>query len=323
MSSAPFKPVKDPTRLGVVEDVSGASVHIKLAEGTETGLIFVQGEGYRIGQVGSFIRIPSGYTDLFGIVAQVGAGAAPETPEDRPNFGNRWLRVELIGEGGQGAKFNRGISQYPTIGDVAHVVTESDLASIYAPTGFETQVKLGKIASAESIPAYLDLNRLVTRHSAIVGSTGAGKSTTVAGLLNSLSIESAFPSTRILLLDLHGEYSTAFGTRARVLKLNPAEDSDEEQLYVPFWALNSEELANIGTGEVKGPHLSYFLESLTKMKENSFPSGSSPDLGDSLISADTPLPFCIHKLWYESHCRHYGSHPKDDSETQSDTVLPH
>lgn len=155
MSNGSSKPT-DPTRLGTVEDVSGPSVRIKLEDGTETGLVFVRGEGYRVGQVGSFVRIPAGYSDLYGIVSQVGAGAAPTTPEESvQNFGNRWLRVELVGEGGRGRKFERGISQYPTIGDLAHVVTESDLAAIYAPGEKRSYVSIGQVASAESIPAYL------------------------------------------------------------------------------------------------------------------------------------------------------------------------
>ena len=61
----------DPTRLGTVEDVSGPTVRIKLEDDTASGLVFVRGEGYRVGQVGSFIRIPAGYVDLFGVVSQV------------------------------------------------------------------------------------------------------------------------------------------------------------------------------------------------------------------------------------------------------------
>ncbi len=92
MSNRNSKPT-DPTRLGTVEDVSGPSVRIKLEDGTETGLVFVRGEGYRVGQVGSFVRIPAGYSDLYGIVSQVGAGAAPSVGESAQNFGNRWLCV--------------------------------------------------------------------------------------------------------------------------------------------------------------------------------------------------------------------------------------
>src|SRR3954469_16811651 len=70
-------PMPDPTALGTVEDVTGTRVSVKLSGDTAYGLLFVRGEGYRVGQVGSFVRIPAGYVDLFGIVAQVGAGAAP------------------------------------------------------------------------------------------------------------------------------------------------------------------------------------------------------------------------------------------------------
>ena len=120
----------DPSRLGSVEDVNGSAVSVKLSDTTPGGLVFVNGEAYRVGQVGGFVRIPSGYVDLFGIVSQVGAGAAPGPPDLAPQLGNRWLRVELVGEGRKGGSFNRGISQYPSIGDAVHVATESDLRNL-------------------------------------------------------------------------------------------------------------------------------------------------------------------------------------------------
>jgi hypothetical protein len=126
-------PSSDPSRLGTVEDVNGSSISVKLSESTPSGLLFVSGEAYRVGQVGGFVRIPSGYVDLFGIISQVGAGAAPGPPELAPQLGNRWLKVELVGEGRKGTKFERGISQYPSIGDSVHVATESDLKTLYAP----------------------------------------------------------------------------------------------------------------------------------------------------------------------------------------------
>jgi len=317
MSNRNSKPT-DPTRLGTVEDVSGPSVRIKLEDGTETGLVFVRGEGYRVGQVGSFIRIPAGYSDLYGIVSQVGAGAAPTVGESVQNFGNRWLRVELVGEGGRGRKFERGISQYPTIGDLAHVVTESDLAAIYAPGEKRSYVSIGQIASAESIPAYLDLNKLVTRHSAVVGSTGAGKSTTVASLLNSLAEPASFPGTRIVLLDLHGEYATAFGPHARIFRVNPAEERGEKPLHVPFWALTSEELISVATSGLSGATLAQFIESIAGMKRLSKPSGTASGLAAHDVTADTPLPFCIHKLWHDLHTLHYATHNVAPSANQSE-----
>lgn len=317
VSNRNLKPI-DPTRLGTVEDVSGPSVRIKLEEGTETGLVFVRGEGYRVGQVGSFVRIPAGYSDLYGIVSQVGAGAAPATPESVQNFGNRWLRVELVGEGGRGRKFERGISQYPTIGDLAHVVTESDLEAIYAPGDRRSYVAIGQVASAESIPACLNLNKLVTRHSALVGSTGAGKSTTVASLLNSLAEPASFPGTRIVLLDLHGEYASAFGDQARVFRINANEAKGERALYVPYWALTSEELMSLSTGPLGGASLAYFLDAVTTMKKASKPAGKAVEMSAENTTADTPLPFCIQKLWYDLHTLQYATHilPKDKPQSR-------
>ena len=68
----------DPTLLGTVEDVSGASIRIKLGQGTVSGLSFIEGQSYRIGQVGGFVRIPLGFVNLYGVISQVGASAVPE-----------------------------------------------------------------------------------------------------------------------------------------------------------------------------------------------------------------------------------------------------
>ena len=60
---------RDPTYLGTVASVSGASVSVHLAQSVTSRLSIIEGRTYRIGQVGSFIRIPQGYQDLFGIVS--------------------------------------------------------------------------------------------------------------------------------------------------------------------------------------------------------------------------------------------------------------
>ena len=103
------------TVIGSVQDVSGTSVSVTLRADRFSGLSFVDGQGYRIGQIGSFVKIPVGYMDLFGIVSQVGASAVPASlAKDLPN-GLRWMTVQLIGEGYRTGRFQRGISQYPTI----------------------------------------------------------------------------------------------------------------------------------------------------------------------------------------------------------------
>jgi uncharacterized protein len=284
-------PSPDPSRLGTVESVNGSSVHVKLAESTPGGLLFVNGEAYRVGQVGGFVRIPSGYVDLYGVISQVGAGAAPGPPELAPQLGNRWLLVELVGQGRRGTKFERGIAQYPSIGDSVHVVTESNLKTVYAPGDDDGYVAIGRVASAESIRAYLDLNRLVSRHSAVVGSTGSGKSNSVANLLGAVSDPARFKSSRVVLFDLHGEYTNAFGALARVFRVGANTNAGERELHVPFWALTADEFISVAMGPVSGISLTLLEERLLSSKRASKAAGVAHGLPDHAVTVDpAPIP---------------------------------
>ncbi len=310
----------DPTRLGTVEDVTGSRVSVKLDSETAHGLVFVRGEGYRVGQVGSFVRIPAGYVDLFGIVVQVGAGAAPGPPEAIPQLGSRWLRIELVGEGRRGEDFERGISQYPSIGDSVHIVTETDLRSVYAPTDAESHVALGRVASSEGIRAYVDLNRLVSRHCTVVGSTGSGKSTAVASLLCAVSDETKFPAARIVLLDLHGEYAGAFGDRANVFRIGADSSRGEKELHVPYWALTADEFTAISMGPLSGTPLALTQEWILDKRRISRPAENDHGIPEADITVDTPLPFSVRELWlhlYTVQCANHTVSPQQNQTVDS------
>jgi len=270
-----------------------------------TGLSFVDGEAYRIGQVGSFVRIPLGYVNLYGVVSQVGAGAAPLRDGERTPYGNRWLRVQLVGEGAVGAGFERGVSQHPTVEDRVHIVTEKDLRAIYGPGDPDEFVSIGRLASAESIPALVDINKLVTRHSAVVGSTGAGKSTTVAGILGALSNPMRYPSARVVVIDIHGEYAKALNDRATVFRISANKKKGEHSLYIPFWALTFDELANLVLGRMTDTQVSAVSDLVLELKKESLRTKPLPDIDETSITVDSPVPFCLHKLWFELHKREH------------------
>lgn len=310
----------DPSRLGTVEDVNGSSVSVKLSDSTPGGLLFVNGEAYRVGQVGGFVRIPSGYVDLYGVISQVGAGAAPGPPELSPQFGNRWLKVELVGQGRRGTKFERGIAQYPSIGDSVHVVTESNLKTVYAPGDDDGYVAVGRVASAESIRAYLDLNRLVSRHSAVVGSTGSGKSNAVANLLGAVSDPEQFKAARVVLFDLHGEYAKAFGDQAKVFRVGANANAGERELHVPFWALTAEEFISIAMGQVSGTPLTLLQERLLSAKRASKPGGTPHGLSDLAVTVDTPLPFSVYRLWHDLYSLHCATHTASSNQNQTEAT---
>src|ERR1700689_4074459 len=111
---------RDPTFLGAVAAVSGSSISVHLAMSVASGLSVINGHTYRVGQVGSFVRIPQGYQDLFGVVSEVGANAVPESVISLDADTGRWMKVQLVGEAVGGA-FERGISQYPNVGDAVHL----------------------------------------------------------------------------------------------------------------------------------------------------------------------------------------------------------
>lgn len=315
-----FPMSNSPTYLGTVQDVQGATISIALDKDTVSGLAFIDGYGYRIGQIGSFVRISIGFTDLFGIVSQVGAGAVPEAMVKVEPYGYRWLKVQLVGEGQRSGEFKRGISQYPTIGDEAHLVTEQDLTRIYGRPGAPNFVRVGNLASAESIPALIDIDRLITRHSAVVGATGAGKSTTVASLLTSISDPARYPSARIIVLDIHGEYHAALKDRATIFRVNADGTRGDQSLFIPYWALSLDELLRVTPFRgLNDADRAAIVEKVKQLKFASLQVQPRNGVTADTMTVDTPVPFSIHRLWYELH-RHVCSTHTAQGANQSDAT---
>ena len=289
---------RDPTYLGMIAAVSGAALSVRLAESIASGLSVFKGQTYKVGQVGSFVRVPQGYQDLFGVVSEVGANAVPENMEPVEDTG-RWMKVELVGEV-IGGTFERGVSQYPNIGDSVHLAVEEHLRKLYEIRG-QGHIVIGNLASAESITAKVAINELVTRHSAVLGSTGSGKSTTIASLLRSITTSGpdskGYPNARILLLDLHGEYSMPLADVAQVFSVEP--QYGEERLFIPYWALDSDDLLDFLTGGLEGNSETAFTDKIYQLKLTSHSSQTFPGVDSDSITVDTPLPFSLKKLWYD------------------------
>ena len=312
----------DESYLGDVQDVSGTTVSLAMSSKSLTGFVYIDGQGYRAGQVGSFIRIPIGFDNLFGIVSQVGASAVPISKTNELDVNSRWMTVQLIGEGPKNGTFHRGLSQYPTIGDPVHLVSEKELKGIYGQPDKPYFVKLGHVSNAESIPALVDVNKLITRHSAVVGTTGSGKSTTVASLMNALSDRENYPSARIIMLDLHGEYGRALSDKANIFKISPSHSTQEEaqKLLVPYWALSFDELCKVAFGEFNSEKdRNLVMERVHKYKLASLHKTPRKGVSKDTLSVDSPIPFSLHDLWHElfldtfaTYYRERGGDPKNN-----------
>jgi hypothetical protein len=302
-------PLVDPTYIGQVASVTGAVIRVRLREDMPSTLVMIGGESYRVGQIGGFFRVPLGYTNLYAVCTQIGADAAPPGSAER-SFGAaleddlqlrlsgyRWMTIVLFGEA-LGGEFERGVGQYPTVGDEVHLVTNDDLKVIYGwATGKKGTISVGRIAAASGISADISVAGLVSRHSAIVGSTGSGKSNLVTVLLETVS-DGSLPNARAIVIDPHGEYATALGDRARVFRIRPNELADERALWVPFWALPFIELQQLTLGGLQPNHEASIRDVVLDMKVSASAHLAVPPPPETL-TADSPVPFSIKKLWYE------------------------
>ncbi|WP_210994399.1 ATP-binding protein [Acholeplasma laidlawii] len=235
------------TFIGFITNVDSGKIDVRISNDIPSASPIIDGIQYSIGQIGTLVRIPLGNTMLFGVVDSVNISGVDQTKMTLIDHDlvNRNIRVNLIGEKIGRGVFQKGIGVFPTINDEVHIVTESDIKSIYDfdSTG---QIELGTHASSNDLPIYLDLQKIISRHLAILGSTGSGKSNTTARVIS--SILEKFEGSRIILIDIHGEYSSAFPAKSKVMRLN----SPDSPLYIPYWAMNFDELSFFLVGREAG-----------------------------------------------------------------------
>lgn len=293
------------TLIGDIVSVTGTTVRVHLHE-DQPSIAMVNGDTHRVGQVGAYLRIPVGYSDLYGICTQVGAGNAPRQVNDtttgdieddaphRNDLDGRWLTLSLFGEAVAG-HFERGISRYPTIADEVHLVTAADVAMVHRSAPGAPMVTVGTIAASSGLPAELDIARLVARHSAVVGSTGAGKSNFIATFLRSIA-DGHLPTARVLVIDAHGEYGDSLADIARTFSIDPRPGQDA--LYIPYWALPFDELLDTTLGAMNDAHTTEVRTEIeTRKREAAKLLTPMPPL--EAISADSPVPFSIKELWMD------------------------
>jgi DNA helicase HerA-like ATPase len=235
--------------------------------------------------VGRFISIRCASSTIVAMITEVSCESLPPSDEYIAT-----ASVDLLGEilGDDRPKFQRGVTNYPTIGDNVDLITNQDLRTVYAPSGSD-QINIGTLQQDKSVIAYVDVEEMLSKHFAILGSTGVGKSTSVSLLLN--EILRARPNLRIFLLDVHNEYGRCFGDRALVL--NP------RNLKLPFWLFNFEEIVDVlFAGRPGVPEELDILAEVIPMAKGLYTQYQNSDrLGlkrvdpKSVYTVDTPVPY--------------------------------
>lgn len=286
----------DVTYLGQVIRVDSNSIEVEISNDIPSSSPIVNGRVYKLGQIGTFVKIVVGNITIFGLVDSV--SNTPSTAignKMNVNLGSRFLTVSLVGEKIGNRKFEKGIGLYPTINDEVYLVTEEDLIDIYGGgNGVAGLLPLGKHASSENLNIYLDIHNFVLRHSAILGSTGSGKSNSVVAIIKKLIGQ--MKNSRMILIDPHGEYGSAFPD-AKVFRIGDT----VRPLYVPFWLMTFDELMYFLVGakptDDQRPDYREFRELIVRAKKDNYqlPAG---EVNQAFITADSPIPFNIRQIWY-------------------------
>lgn len=245
--------------------------------------------------VGQLISIRVGDNRIVGMIYEIKA----EDPNWDPSADHIvHIMVELTGEIRKDAPdspfyFSGGIKSYPYMGAVAHRIRKADLAAVYAARGSKT-VTIGHLSQDAAIPAVIDIDKLLSRHFAVVGTTGVGKSTAVTLLLR--KVVEARPDIRVLILDPHNEFASAFPDKAITVEAN--------SLEMPFWMFRLEEFQEV---IFRGrPAVAEELDALRdliplakqrfKKSSNSEKSGLRREKEFTTFTADTPVPYRMVEL---------------------------
>lgn len=300
----PGDPVEN-LAIGTIVEVDGTHLVAELDPNLSELSRVYGGDLYAIGQFGSIIRIHFGRRIIYGYVCRLRmkseydrehgiASTAPPTA--------RIVEADLFGEGEWGytehtppiewkLNFERGVSTFPLPQQKVYLTPKSELSYIFGQGG-PTAVEIGEHVGAGGTPCYADMNELLGKHTAVLGSTGAGKSGTVASILHCLlqrgekqGYEKWNP--RIVLLDPHNEYGDAFPSHQRL-------STDEGTLSLPYWMLSLDETIGLLIGKTE-----YAATSQSNIVKNALLDvrQQAVDKVDGVtkddIFVDSPIPYSL------------------------------
>jgi DNA helicase HerA-like ATPase len=274
--------------IGRVVSVGGSQVMIEFAAGALSN-------GDTEITVGAFLGIWNGRTLVVGSLCDISLHKLADGQQSEPASGRVDLLGELILDRPGTGYFQRGVMSYPRIGSPVVPVGHDALCIMFDTVGPNT-INVGQLQQDASIGAYIDVDDMVSKHFAIFGSTGAGKSSAVSVLLH--EIMDARKNLRILLIDPHNEYAGCFEDRAHVVRPG--------NLRLPYWLFNFDEMQEIVFGRRSDvedeigllAELIPLAKSEYAKKSATNPTGYrnlSNEVGGR-YTVDTPVPYRMNEL---------------------------
>jgi len=299
--SNPNTPIEN-LAIGKVIEVDGTHIIAELdVKITELSRVF-GGDTYPIGQFGSVVKIHFGRRLIYAYVGRLRMKAeferergmvASASPDERvieaDLFGEaEWIQDTKLKPPQWTLEFDRGVSTFPLPQQTVYLTPKSELRHIYGQ-GKGATVLLGVHVGSGETPCYAEMNELLGKHTAILGSTGAGKSGTVAAVIHSLLERGAAEKyakwqPRIVIFDPHNEYGPAFPNHKRL-------STDEGSLKLPYWLLNSQETLALVIGKTEflaTSQANIVKRALWTARES---GGKALKIDTTKIVIDSPVPY--------------------------------
>jgi DNA helicase HerA-like ATPase len=241
--------------------------------------------------VGKFFSVRTGQSVLIGVITEISFQTVPLAREQGYHA---TAKLDLLGEITQAegrASFRRGVTNHPAIGDPAMLMTGDELRLVYSAANCKT-IDIGYLHQDRSVGAYIQVDDMLSKHFAVLGSTGVGKSSGVAVMLREAM--KARPDLRVFLIDPHNEYGRCFGDKAEVL--SPA------NLRLPFWLFSFEEFVNVlFNNRVADEQEVEILSEVIPLAKTGYLQHRSltlkrHDLKNTGFTVDTPVPYRLADL---------------------------
>lgn len=197
-------------------------------------------------------------------------------------------------------KFSRSLDHVPEIDSTCYILKDAHLEEfmrVISECGDgEHSLELGSYKLNENARAYVDGNKLFQRHAALLGSTGSGKSWTVASILER---SSQLPSSNLVVFDLHGEYKKlSYAKQLRVPGPDEVDVDDDSLLFLPYWLLNSEEIQSLFVDRSEfSAHNQVVVvqDAITEQKKEFLQANGRTDLLQS-FTLDSPIPYSLNNV---------------------------
>jgi len=243
-------------------------------------------------EVGSYLKI---YDDEGAAVITIVQSyrikdRTPNSADEEPDTPTFVLETQPVGRLEDG-KFRRGGKQITIPPTHVEIASSELLAKVYANVDKAQRFSFGVLAQDESVRVVVNGDKFFGKHIGVVGSTGSGKSCTVARILQASIAPNEgqtkckiLNNSHVIIFDLHGEYKAAFPA-ARVIGV--------DDLKLPYWLMNAEELEAMfieSNEEHSHNQVSQFRQAVVENKQRY--SGS-----EQTISYDSPVYFSLDEVY--------------------------